>query len=120
MRPSALTNPPGHLWRDRWTAPSGRLSLRAVTLSSRHKLEPLVGHRSHWPGILVNRVLCQARAARLPSQQTPPPLLQGCLAHIKHPSPRTLQKDYTKGPMVVLGGEGFLAGGLFQVSEVPL
>ena len=41
--------------------------------------------------------------------------LQVYLAHKKHPPPRTLQKDYTWGPMVVLGG-----GGLFVVSEVPL
>ena len=30
--------------------------------------------------------------------------IQGCLAHKKHPPPRTLQEDYTQGVMVVLGG----------------
>jgi len=29
--------------------------------------------------------------------------LQGYLAHKKHPSPRSLQQDYTQGLMVVLG-----------------
>ena len=33
------------------------------------------------------------------------PALQGYLSHKKHPPPRTLQKDYTEGPMVVLGGQ---------------
>ena len=30
--------------------------------------------------------------------------VQGYLAHKKHPLPRTLQWDYTLGPLVVLGG----------------
>jgi len=30
--------------------------------------------------------------------------LQGYLAHKKHPPPRTLQWDYTYGPIAVLGG----------------
>ena len=30
--------------------------------------------------------------------------VQGYLAHKKHPTPNTLQQDYTQGPMVVLGG----------------
>ena len=34
-------------------------------------------------------------------------LAQGYLAHKKHPPPRTLQKGYTGGPMVVLGGNAF-------------
>jgi len=33
--------------------------------------------------------------------------VQGHLAHNKHPPPRTLQWNYTEGPMVVLGGEGY-------------
>ena len=41
-------------------------------------------------------------------------LIQGYLAHKNHPPPRTLQKDYTQGHMVVLGG------GLFFISELPL
>ena len=40
--------------------------------------------------------------------------LQGYLAHKKHPPPRTLQWDYTYGPMVILGGV------LFLMSEVLL
>ena len=41
-------------------------------------------------------------------------LLQGYLAHEKHPPPRTLQKDY-------LGSYGGpRGGGLFLMSEVPL
>ena len=39
---------------------------------------------------------------------------QGYLAHKNHPPPRTLQKDNTWGPIVVLGG------GLFLVGEVSL
>ena len=34
------------------------------------------------------------------------PRLQGYLAHKKQPPPRTLQKAYAWGPMVVLGGAG--------------
>ena len=34
--------------------------------------------------------------------------VQGCLAHKKQQSPRTLQKDHTKGPKVALGGGWFL------------
>ena len=30
--------------------------------------------------------------------------LQGYLAHLKTPPPRTLQKDYAWGPVVALGG----------------
>jgi hypothetical protein len=33
-----------------------------------------------------------------------PTTLQGYLTHEKPPSPRTLQQDFTLGPMVVLGG----------------
>ena len=32
--------------------------------------------------------------------------LQGYLAHMKLPPPRTLLKDYAYGPVVVLGGGG--------------
>ena len=46
---------------------------------------------------------------------SPLPALQRYLAHNKHPLPRTLQKDFTQGPLVVLGG-----GGVFLISEVPL
>ena len=41
--------------------------------------------------------------------------VQGHLAHEKQPPPRTLQKDHTEHPVVVLRG-----GGLFLTSEVPL
>ena len=41
-------------------------------------------------------------------------LLQGYLAHTKHPPPRILRQDFTYGPMVILGG------GLFLMSEAPL
>ena len=40
--------------------------------------------------------------------------IQGYLAHKKQPPTRTLQQDYTQGPMV------FLGEGLFLMSEVPL
>ena len=36
---SLLTNPPGHLWRDKWTAPSGPLSV--VVISAR--IDLLIG-----------------------------------------------------------------------------
>ena len=42
-------------------------------------------------------------------------LSQGYLAHKNPPPPRSLQQDYTQGPMVVLKG-----GGAFHMSEVPL
>ena len=38
--------------------------------------------------------------------------LQGNIALEKQPPPKTLQQDFTQGPMVVLGG-------LFLMSEVP-
>ena len=41
-------------------------------------------------------------------------MLQGYLAHKKLHPPRTLQQEYAEGPMVVLGGGGFV------MSEVPL
>ena len=30
--------------------------------------------------------------------------MQGYLAHKKHPPPGTLQKDFTQGPLAILGG----------------
>ena len=41
-------------------------------------------------------------------------LVQGYIANKRQPPPRTLQLDYTLGPMVVLGGLQFL------MIEVPL
>ena len=41
-------------------------------------------------------------------------VLQGYLAHKKHPPPRTLQKDYAR---VIWWSWG---GGLFLMNEVPL
>jgi len=35
-----------------------------------------------------------------------PFVVQGYLANKEHPPPRTLQQDYTWGPLVVLGGGG--------------
>ena len=50
-----------------------------------------------------------------PEDATPaPPTVPGYLAHAKSPLPRTLQKGYACGPMMVLWG------GCFLISEVPL
>jgi len=47
--------------------------------------------------------LAGMRAFQIAGQPPKPPALQGYLAHKKHPPPRTLQKDYNQGHMVVLG-----------------
>ena len=39
--------------------------------------------------------------------------VQGYLNHKKHPPPRTLQKPYASGPMMILGGW------VFPVNEIP-
>ena len=38
-----MTNPPGHLWRDRWTAPSGPLSEHELFSETLKREMPEVG-----------------------------------------------------------------------------
>ena len=66
-----------------------------------------VGFRVQGLGLRVQGAGCRVGPPPSPpaaQPATPSPPAQGYLAHEKHPPPRTLQWDYTKGPVMVLGG----------------